>query len=147
MPSLALIFHLIEVAGGKASGLVSKEAAVMAAQWCAYLETHARRVYGLIANLPDKIASRLADKIKRGKLPESFTARGVHRHGWELLDDPKLVAEACEDLVEADWLRAVLVPPSDRGGRGTVQYLINPAVSAKGKDADSQKALTWGDLI
>src|SRR5208337_3331522 len=47
MPSLALIFHLVEVADGTESeGPVSERAAIMAVTWCEYLETHAWRVYG-----------------------------------------------------------------------------------------------------
>src|SRR5262249_46865327 len=45
MPSLALIFHLVEVVDGKASGTVSMKAARMAAAWCDFLEAHARRIY------------------------------------------------------------------------------------------------------
>ena len=54
MPSLALIFHLIKVADGTGKGEVSLEAAQQAAAWCAYLESHARRLYamGLETTLP-----------------------------------------------------------------------------------------------
>jgi hypothetical protein len=130
MPSLALIFHLIEVAGGNAIGPVSYEAAVRASQWCAYLEAHARRIYGLVTDLSRKVAARLAEKVRSGKLTAPFTARDVYRKGWTLLDDKELVAEACEDLVEAGWLTAIRMPSSSEGGRPTTGYLINPAVTA-----------------
>ena len=51
MPSLALIFHLIEVADGTAAGAVTLRSAQQAAQWCDYLETHARRIYGLVNDI------------------------------------------------------------------------------------------------
>ena len=51
MPSLALIFHLIEVADGTAAEAVTLRSAQLAAQWCDYLETHARRIYGLVNDL------------------------------------------------------------------------------------------------
>jgi len=51
MPSLALIFHLIDVADRQAEpGNVSLEATQLAAAWTAYLEKHARRIYGLAIN-------------------------------------------------------------------------------------------------
>ena len=46
MPALSLIFHLVNVADGATPGPVSEDAAIMAAAWCQYLESHAGRVYG-----------------------------------------------------------------------------------------------------
>ncbi len=48
MPSLALIFHIIEIADGKREKLVSLESVQYAAAWCDYLESHARRIYGMV---------------------------------------------------------------------------------------------------
>ena len=45
MPSLALIFHLLDVADGKVFGNVTITSAQLAAAWCDYLESHARRIY------------------------------------------------------------------------------------------------------
>ena len=47
MPSLALIFHIVEVADGKREKLVSLQSVQYAAAWCEYLESHARRIYGM----------------------------------------------------------------------------------------------------
>ena len=58
MPSLALIFHLVDAADGRcARGEVSMVHAGMAASWCAYLETHARRVYSS-AESPEMSSAR-----------------------------------------------------------------------------------------
>jgi hypothetical protein len=64
MPSLALIFYLIELANGGVTPqdtlfavyagqvcAVPIHCAKQAAAWCDYLETHARRIYGLAANI------------------------------------------------------------------------------------------------
>jgi hypothetical protein len=68
MPSLALIFHAIGVADGTASGPVTLRSAQRAAQWCDYLETHARRIYGLVNDLEIQAAARLASKIQEGAI-------------------------------------------------------------------------------
>jgi hypothetical protein len=90
MPSLALIFHAIEVADGTAFGPVTLRSAQRAAQWCDYLETHARRIYGLVNDIEIRAAARLASKIKEGAIQDGFKARDVYRKHWGLLDDKSL---------------------------------------------------------
>ncbi len=48
MPSLALIFHIIDIAAGKREKGVSLTSVHQAAAWCEYLESHARRIYGKV---------------------------------------------------------------------------------------------------
>jgi hypothetical protein len=48
MPSLALIFHLVDIAGGQRERDVTLPSVQKAAAWCAYLESHARRIYGMV---------------------------------------------------------------------------------------------------
>jgi hypothetical protein len=48
MPSLALIFHIIHLADGKKENDVTLESTKQAAACCAYLESHARRIYGMV---------------------------------------------------------------------------------------------------
>ena len=128
MPTLALIFHLLEIADGKQSGNVSIQAAGQAAQWCEYLETHARRIYGMADDQTARAAGNLAKKIKEGKLEDNFTARVVHRKGWELLTEIETVNAALMDLVEANWLREIPILPTEKGGRKTMIYQINPEI-------------------
>ena len=49
-PALALVLHLIDCAATGERGPVSEEATLRAVAWCRYLESHARRCYGLIAD-------------------------------------------------------------------------------------------------
>jgi hypothetical protein len=125
MPSLALIFHLIKVADGKASGAVSLRAAELAAAWCEYLESHARRVYGLAANRGKSAAYELSRRIRKGELKDGFTARGVYRKQWSLLTDKETVYMALDELVETGWLRKRVTPPAFQQRQAT-SYLINP---------------------
>ena len=127
MPSLALIFHLIEVADGTAAEAVTLRSAQLAAQWCDYLETHARRIYGLVNDLGIQAATRLASKIEEGVLQDGFTARDVYRMHWGLLDDKELVSLALDELELFGWVRAE--PSAPGSGRPPLPvYRINPKV-------------------
>ena len=128
MPSLALVFHLLDVADGTASGNVSKRAAILAAGWCEYLESHARRIYSFVTSPEKDAAVILSDRIK--KLPNPFTAKDVYRKNWHLLKNRKQVEAACVVLIDENWLRKD--SPRRAGGAGgrpaLPQYSINPAV-------------------
>ncbi|MEO7860059.1 MAG: YfjI family protein, partial [Nitrospirales bacterium] len=131
MPSLALIFHLLAVAEGNSRDClqVSGASAEYAAAWCGYLESHARRIYGMVTNLTAQAAARLASKLSQGLLPESFTVRDVYRKDWSLLDDRPVIERACEELVSLGWLREKVTPPAP-GQRGKTEYITNPKVRA-----------------
>lgn len=127
MPSLALIFHLLNLAHAKGvtTGSVTAECAMQAAAWCDYLETHARRIYGLVTNVTAQAATRLAVKLQQGLLPQTFTARDVYRKEWSLLNDRQIIENACDELVSLRWLRERLTPPTF-GQRGKTEYVTNP---------------------
>ncbi|MBA3814301.1 MAG: DUF3987 domain-containing protein [Alphaproteobacteria bacterium] len=48
MPSLALVFHIINVADGLVTGDIPIDCVQKAALCCGYLESHARRIYGMV---------------------------------------------------------------------------------------------------
>jgi putative DNA primase/helicase len=131
MPSLALIFHLIERINGKASGPippVSLQAARMAAAWCDFLEAHARRIYQSVTRHGVIVAKLLGNKIKAGRLHNPFTGRKVYINGWSDLsttDDVQLAAEILEDYA---WLKSKSLQTNGRG-RPTIQFWINPKLS------------------
>jgi len=127
MPSLALIFHLVDLADGRPSGPVSEDATKKAVLWCGYLEEHARRIYGLVTKIHVRAAARLAKKIKSGDLPNPFTVRDVYRKEWSLLDDKEIAQAACDELVDLGWLREYR--PENLVGRPRLtEYDINPRV-------------------
>jgi len=125
MPSLALISHMVAVADGATPGPVSLEAATQAAAGCEYLESHARRIYGLVADVNHHSAGKLAEKIKDEKLEDGFTVRDIYNKNWHMLNDRELAQAACDYLVEAEWLRQKVTPPSF-GQKGKITFLINP---------------------
>ena len=124
MPSLALIDHLLNIADDKASGPVSLESAQKAAAWCCYLESHARRIYGLMGDIGQRAAVELAKKIKSKNLPNDFSIRDVYRNGWHLLTTKEAVKAACAELEEAGWLKSYLA----QDGRTRTLYQINPKI-------------------
>lgn len=128
MPSLALVFHLIDVAGGAGSGPVPLRAAAMAADWVDYLETHARRIYSLVADTGPRAAAALVAKISEGKVADEFTARDVYRNCWQGLDTPDLVTGACDELEAAGWIRKEII--ASTGGRPKVKYQVNPKIKS-----------------
>lgn len=131
MPSLALIFHLLELAnaGHGATGQVSQAAAERAAAWCAYLESHARRIYGLVTNMTAQAAARLSTKLSQGALPDIFTVRDIYRKDWSLLDDRTVIEKALEELIGLGWLKEKVTPPAP-GQRGKIEFVTNPKVKA-----------------
>lgn len=127
MPTLALIFHLIDVVDSGTPDHVSSEAAEKAVAWCKYLETHARRVYGLVADVGQQAALKLAEKIRDRKLIDGFTVRDIYRQNWTMLNDKDIAKEACNELLEAGWLKKEETK-SSFGQKGKEEYFINPKI-------------------
>jgi putative DNA primase/helicase len=131
MPSLALLFHLIDkVDGERETAAVSLDSAAKAAAWCTYLLEHAKRVYGMVANASANQARLLIEKIKSGALKDTFTARDVYRNQWAGLTTASETAEPLSLLEDFGWLRSVAVKSPPLGGRPTVHYIVNPKVKA-----------------
>ncbi|MBF0259489.1 MAG: DUF3987 domain-containing protein [Desulfamplus sp.] len=128
MPSLALIFHLVEIADGTGSGQVSDKCALQSIIVCEYLESHARRIYGMVTNSERFHASKLAAKIKQKKIQDSFTLRDVYIKNWHLLNDKESVQKAVDYLIEKKWIREATSTQNPKGGRPSAQYEINPKI-------------------
>jgi 5S rRNA maturation endonuclease (ribonuclease M5) len=127
MPSLALIFHCIDIADGKARGNVSAQAARLAVNWCDYLESHARRIYAMAESPEHEAAVRLASKIRAKALPCPFTSKIVYDKGWHGLKDKLEVEAACNILIDENWLIMTRKPASGNRGRPPLpEYQINP---------------------
>lgn len=128
LPSLALIFHMIDTVDGKWTGPVTLESTKRAAQWCDYLESHARRVYGLVGDITTQAASRIARKIEEGALPDGFTARDIYRKQWSLVNDKEITQPALDELVDAGWIRQEPTRVVQPGRPSLPKYRINPNV-------------------
>lgn len=133
MPSLALLFELADLVAAVApiaTGItVGLDHARQAAAYCAYLESHARRVYACVVS-PETAATRdLARHIKAGDLPELFSTRDVYFKGWSGLDSPERVRRALDFLEDAAWVCKAEPPTSPSGGRPSEAWIVNPKVT------------------
>ncbi len=125
-PSLALLFHVVDVVDGASPpGPISHRAASAAAAWCEVLEAHARRVYDLAGEGDSAPARLLAERLRRGELPGPFTARQVSQRGWSGLDSAEAAHAALARLEREGWVIGV-ERASALGGRPTVDYFLNP---------------------
>jgi putative DNA primase/helicase len=115
MPSLALVLHL---ADGHI-GPVSHKAAAQAADWCEFLESHARRVYASCVHPELQAAHDLAKKIRSGAVTSGMVIRDIYRKGWSGLNNAQLVKDATEVLEEYGWLRV-----RDTKTEGATSYTI-----------------------
>jgi putative DNA primase/helicase len=123
MPSLALLFHLIGVADGSAqAGAVSADATMMAAEWCQFLEAHARRIYARAVDGATDGAELIATRL--GHLPNPFTLRDVHQKQWAGLSERGDVENALARLQDRGWL---LSEVEETGGRPKETFWKHPA--------------------
>ena len=125
MPSIALIIHLVDIAEGQSKGRIDVETAKKAVKWCAYLESHARRIYGLLG-AKEKATIELVKKIKDGKLENPFSIRDIYRKDWYLLDTKEKAEEACTELEYLGWISKVSIPVPNRHPQ--IKYQINPEI-------------------
>jgi len=129
MPSLALIFHLVEVVDGATPpGAVTDRAATMAVVWCQYLESHAARVYGG-ATMPGMEAAReIVKHINRGDIKDGCRTWELWRPQWSRLTTPEDVRAGLEVLTEYDWLIVEKSTTGTRGGRPSEIIRLNPKI-------------------
>jgi putative DNA primase/helicase len=133
MPSLACLFMLGDWTQERGPiPAISVRYARLAAAWCAYLESHARKVYALLMRGGMGAAQILAEKIQAGALPEVFSPRDAYRPQWAGLKGPEEVEKAAEILIDHKWLRAEEEKKKPGGGRPSKSYRINPRVTRVG---------------
>ncbi len=118
--ALALVFHLAD--GHR--GPVGFASTLRALHWSAYLETHARRCYGVAQDGEADTARRILERITKGDLPRGgFGTRDIQRACWSGLADQKRVAAGLDLLVELGQLEAWQEPTR---GRVKTLYVVNP---------------------
>jgi hypothetical protein len=118
MPSLALIFHLVDAVRGtgideKGSG-VSLASAKKAAGWVDFLDAHARRVYAVELDPEKRPAWALSGKIKAGVVRDGGAVRDLYRSQWSGLQTPESVEAGLRRL---EALGHVRIAERVTGGR------------------------------
>ena len=129
MPSLALIFHLLNLAAGQPPSPVSFDAASLAADWCAFLEEHARKVYAAELSPGAEGAHVLAGKLRSGAVRDGDAVRDLARHQWSGLTTTGAVQAALAVLEAAGYLRVVEI---ETGGRPTAIVRLHPSFVRQG---------------
>ena len=129
MPSLALIDHLICCAESDLNAQVSYASAERAAAWCEYLESHARRIYGLLASKTKRATAELAKKLKEKRLEDKFSIRDIYRNNWRGLEEKHIVKAACQELEEAGWIKLIKINLTGRQPKEV--YIVNPKIYSK----------------
>jgi putative DNA primase/helicase len=131
MPALALQLHVIERVAAPQLGPVPLLQAQAAAAWCDLLESHARRVYRSAQEGDIEAAASLAERIKKGRLPNPFRpAKDVARKGWAGLATAEEAWHAVSVLENYNWVKVVEIPPGPKGGRPDQLVYINPFTPA-----------------
>lgn len=137
LPSLALLFHLINIADGKQSSKITLDSVTMAIGWCGYLEKHAKRIYSMVNdNNVNQSAIKLSKKIQEGELPSPFTVRDIYRREWAMLNEKETVKKACETLVDVGWIRQEL-QAYEIGRPKSPIYIINPKLKIHSATAEN----------
>jgi putative DNA primase/helicase len=123
MPALALLFELVDRKKASSNYHVSTEHTTQAVAFCSYLESHARKVYWHLTarNGVEVSAHELSKHLNQGDLGSAFTVRQVYRNDWSGLKNVGNVKAACEELVDAGWLRT-------RDSFKTAEGLGNPVL-------------------
>lgn len=119
MPSLALILHCCDHSIEKPVGI---EAAIQAVAWCHYLESHAKRIYGLVDD-NEQSAKALLKKLPN--LVSPFSSTDFIKKGWAGLSTSDEVQKALDELVRRHYLQNQTIKSS---GRDKTLYHIHPAI-------------------
>jgi putative DNA primase/helicase len=121
VPAIALVCAL---ADGETE--VSETSIRRALGWAEYLKSHALRAYAAGSRPGTAGAVALLAKIRSGAFVDGFTARDVYVKEWSGLSSGTEVQSALDMLCELNHLHAIKKAASERGGRPSVVYLINP---------------------
>lgn len=134
MPSLALIFHLVDYVNGsvKEGANVGMGAAERAAAWCEYLKTHAERVYASAGNPAVEGARALLTRVRKGDVKDRDTIRDIYRKQWSRLSSSEEVMAAASTLEEYGWVRVEKV---GTGGRPTARLRLHTCLRKNSEEA------------
>jgi len=117
--------------GGRAPHPVGFASTLRALHWSAYLETHARRCYGVAQDGEADTARRILERITKGDLPRGgFGTRDIQRAGWSGLTDPKAVLAGLDLLSELGHLEQWQEPTRTKP---RTLYVTNPKTVATAK--------------
>jgi hypothetical protein len=125
MPSLALIFHLVNVVGEQEQGAVGLQSTRLAANWCDYLEHHARKLYATELYPDLTTAHLIATKIRAGAITDEMHIRDIYRPQWSGLTVPEVVWNGFRVLEGCNMVR---IDRKDTLGRPADVIQLHPSL-------------------
>lgn len=150
MPSLALLFSLAD----GSLNTVGIEHTKQAADWCAYLRSHAERVYSVQADPYLSAARALKRKLEKGLLGDQyFTVRDVYKSGWAGLSTPDRARGALRKLEEYNWVRSTdgrsMMERAGHinGGRPSEIYSMHPEIRNRIKSCVAKPSIRDANKI
>ena len=105
MPSLALIFHMIDTENFTLKDQIGSTSLHMSIKWEKYLRQHARKVYNVESNPHREAAKALASKIQNKQVKDGDSIRSIYRHHWSHLNSADKVSAALQELETMNWVR------------------------------------------
>lgn len=127
MPSLALVFHLLQRVNGEIdTDSITLQSAAQAAAWCTYLQKHAEKLYTLVSLSEFDCAREILKRIRSGEIASEFTARDIYVKHWKKLSKAEDVKRGLDILVDHRYLSTLQL---DTGGRAKTIYTCREAVS------------------
>lgn len=129
MPALALIHHFLdcETPGDE----ISIDSARFAAEYCDYLETHARKIF--CRDVVAGTAQLLLSKIRSKKIVNGFTVRDISNNGWVGLKASEVIHEGLSMLESHGYLKLMVRGSGPNGGRPTEEINLNPLIFGGGQ--------------
>ena len=124
IPALALVFALVDTPD--APQTVGAAELLRAFAWGDYLRSHATRVYAAATQPDSAAADALLVKIRQGKVTDGFKLKQVQQNGWAWLSTTEDVKRAAAMLEEYGWVRCIVTPAGEKGGRPAETWAINP---------------------
>jgi putative DNA primase/helicase len=129
MPALALVFSLIDRVAktpGVATGAIDEAHTRLAADWCGFLEAHARKLYAVELHAGASAAHAIAAKIQAGAIFDGQSVRELYRAQWAGLRTAEQVLAGLTELTDLGWLRMEFALT---GGRPTQVVRLHPDLS------------------
>lgn len=128
MPSLALIFHIIDSNGEiDPTSEIPLKAANLAIKWCQCLASHAKKIYK-VELAPELIHGKaLAAKILNGTVKDKDSLRSIYRRHLGHLETPRKVNLAVNQLTELNWVK---IQSMNSGTKRSQILRINPELTA-----------------
>ncbi|WP_169737063.1 DUF3987 domain-containing protein [Deinococcus pimensis] len=133
LPALALLLHLCECAIRQDQDFdrhhIGVNSAQSAARWCAFLEAHARKVWGADRDPTVQAAWLLVEAMQTGRLHTGMKLRDVLRAKWSGLTDANTVKQGLGLLERLGHVRQER-QEHPNGGRPSIVVHLHPAYEA-----------------